>query len=170
MSLEEKKENLEISKLNIEEHQYLTFLVQGEMFAIEVLHINEIIGYGNITEIPTMQDFVKGITNIRGNVLPVIDLSLRLKLGLSEPNKRTCIIIVETIMEENRTNIGLVVDLVNQVYNIFPENIENTPTFGTKVKKDFIKGIGKSDNKFITILNLDNLLNINELSKVQAKY
>lgn len=156
-------------KFNIEEHQYLTFLLNNEMFGVDVLHIKEIIEYAMVTRVPTMQRFIKGVTNVRGNVVPVIDLSDRLSHEEGHIDKKTCIIIVETRVHNENLEIGLIVDSVNQVFDIMPESIEEAPSFGAKIRKDFIKQMGKVNDKFIAILNLENILNIDELSVIKKK-
>jgi purine-binding chemotaxis protein CheW len=161
--------NSDSKQFNIEEHQYLTFLLKNEMFGIDVLHIKEIIEYAMVTRVPTMQNFIKGVTNVRGNVVPVIDLCGRLNQGESDIDKKTCIIIVEINVNNENIEIGLIVDSVNQVYDIMPESIEESPSFGAKIRKDFIKQMGKVDDKFIVILNLENILNIDELSIINKK-
>jgi len=150
---------------NIEEHQYLTFLLCGEVFAIEILNINEIISYQPVATVPHMPDFVKGVMNIRGNVVPVVSLGKRLGLGEQPITKKSATIIIENDKDDDEDmSIGLLVDVVNEVFDILPDKIEQTPSFGTKIRSDFIKKIGKVDGKFISILNLDTILDIHDLS------
>jgi purine-binding chemotaxis protein CheW len=161
---EEKLDNSNFIE-NIEEHQYLTFLLCGEVFAIEILNINEIISYQPVATVPHMQEYVKGVMNIRGNVVPVVSLGKRLGLGEQPITKKSATIIIESNKEdEDNMSIGLLVDVVNEVFDILPDKIEQTPNFGTKIRSDFIKKIGKVDGKFISILNLDSILDINDLS------
>ncbi len=149
---------------DVEKHQYLTFLLSNEIFAIEVLKVKEIIGFGLITPVPSMPKYIEGVINVRGNVLPVISLNKRFNLKQIDTTKKTCIIIVSAILEEDMTDIGLVVDMVNQVYDILPNNIEETPLFGSSVRKDFILKIGKVNKKFISILDIDGVVNLHEIS------
>ena len=151
---------------NIEEHQYLTFLLCDEVFAIEILNINEIISYQPVATVPHMQGYIKGVMNVRGNVVPVVSLGLRLGLGEQPITKKSATIIIENSDSESEDgiSIGLLVDVVNEVFDILPDMIEQTPNFGTKIKSEFIKKIGKVDGKFISILNLDTILDINDLS------
>jgi len=151
--------------INVEQHQYLTFLLSNDIFAIEVLNVKEIIGYGIITPIPSMPSYILGVVNVRGNVLPIMSLAKRFDLELLEQTHKTCIIIVSTIIEGETLDIGLVVDMVNQVYDILPENIEPTPMYGSILRKDFIKKIGKVDRKFILILDIEGIVNLQEISK-----
>jgi purine-binding chemotaxis protein CheW len=146
-----------------EEHQHLTFVVDKETFAIAVLDIKEIIEFATITRVPQMQSYMAGVTNVRGKVIPVIDLSDRLELGASAEGNRTCI-IVETSNEGELFEVGLIVDAVDQVYAILPETTEQTPSFGTRVRKDFILRMAKIGDGFVSVLNLSILLSVDELS------
>jgi purine-binding chemotaxis protein CheW len=154
---------------DLQDHQYLTFLLEDEMFAVGVLEIREIIEYAMITKVPSMSDYIKGITNVRGNVIPVIDLPGRLGFNPIKIGKKTCIIIVEVNLENTTLEIGLLVDSVNQVYEILPQMIEEKPSFGAKIRKDFIAKMGKIEDSFIVILNLERVLNVEELSVVTTK-
>jgi purine-binding chemotaxis protein CheW len=150
---------------NIEQHQYLTFILSGEVFGVSVLSVKEIIGYGNITKVPSTKSFVFGVTNVRGNVVPVISLAERFGMPADPVTSKTCIIIVSVIIDDDATDVGIIVDRVNQVYDILPQTIEETPSFGTKIRKDFIDKIGKVDGQFISILNNETILNIEELAQ-----
>jgi len=146
-----------------EEHQYLTFSVSKETFAIAVLDTKEIIELTTITHVPQMQSFVAGVTNVRGKVIPVIDLGIRLGISDEKEENKTCI-IVETTHDNERLEVGLIIDAVDQVYAILPETTEITPNFGTRVRKEFIARMAKVGETFISILDLARLLDINELS------
>jgi purine-binding chemotaxis protein CheW len=152
-----------------EEHQYLTFIVSGETFAIAVLEIKEIIEYASITHVPQMYSYMAGVTNVRGNVIPVIDFKDRLGLGHATADNRTCI-IVETVDESETLLVGLIVETVDQVYPLPPEVRELAPNFGTRIGKDFISSMAKVNDRFITILNLSALLDVEELSKNKFAY
>jgi purine-binding chemotaxis protein CheW len=169
--MEQKEHNLDEyhqinNELILEEHQYLSFYIKQDMFAIEVLKIREIIEYDKITKVPEMKSFVKGMTNIRGNIIPVIDLSDRLSLGESEITKRTSIVVVEHIHQHTKLEIGIIVDAINQVDDIMPVNIEEAPEFGAKVAKRFIQKMGKIGHEYIAVLKIDNILDVKELSEV----
>lgn len=146
-----------------EEHQYLTFTVSKETFAIAVLDTKEIIELTTITHVPQMQEFVAGVTNVRGKVIPVIELGSRLGIDEKKEDNKTCI-IVETSHDNERLEIGLIIDAVDQVYSILPETTEVTPNFGTRVRKEFIARMAKVGETFVSILDLSRLLDINELS------
>lgn len=154
------------SRSEIDEHQYLTFYVKSEQFGIGILGIKEIIEFAVITRVPQMSNFMLGITNIRGSVVPVVDLSQRLELGESDILRRTCVVVVETKYEGELFEIGLLVDAVNQVYDIYPSDTEEAPEFGTRIRSEFIEFMGKVGSEFISILRLKSLLNISELSQI----
>lgn len=156
-------------QIKIEEHQYLTFLLQEELFAIRVLDIIEIIEYKQITRVPMMQDFIEGVTNIRGNVVPVLNLAQAFGMGLSPVTNRTCIVMVHTILGDTDTSIGLVVDLVKEVYDIMPEQMELPPPFGMHIRREYIQNIGKVQGLFIHILDLDTILSLKRLSRLKIE-
>ncbi len=161
--LEQNKENINLE--NIEEHQYLAFLLNSEKYAVEVLKVKEIIKYESITDIPFSQDYIVGVTNVRGNIIPIISLAKRFNINESSISKKTCILVITVKDEDENIDIGIVVDMVNQVFDILPSNMEEFPSLGTSISRDFIKKIGKVQNIFIPILDIDVVLNINELSK-----
>jgi purine-binding chemotaxis protein CheW len=154
---------------NIEEHQYLTFLVSGEVFGIGVLSIKEIITYSNITQVPSMKKYIDGVTNVRGNIIPVIVLAERFGFKREEITNKTCIIIVTAEHEGQSSDLGIVVDKVNQVHDILPYDTEETPNFGTKINKNFLEFIGKVNGEFVSILNNQNILDIEELASIQEQ-
>ena len=148
-----------------EEQQYLTFLLSGEMFAIGILNIKEIIEYGSLTEVPMMPDFIRGVINLRGSVVPVVDLSSRFGRHKTEVSRRTCIVIIEVQGgDESKQDIGVMVDSVSEVLEIPRSEIEPPPAFGAKIRVDFIHGMGKVAGKFVIILNADKVLSVDELS------
>lgn len=144
--------------------QYLTFFLQGDMYAIDVEGIKEIIEYGQTTKVPNMPKAVRGVTNIRGDVIPVVDLGVRLGFGEGRVDKRTSLIITEVNNEGEGIDIGLMVDSVNQVLFIPKSETEHSPSLGVKIRKEFIKEMGKIDDSFIAVLNIHTLLDIEELS------
>ncbi len=159
----------ESASKNEEGSQFLSFFLKNERFAINVAHVKEIIEYTQITCVPMMQNFLAGVTNIRGNVIPVIDLSSRLGMGLSDICKKSCIITVEMTIEDAKSEIGLVVDMVDQVYDINAEHKMQAPEFGTKIRKEFMQMMARIEDKFITILDISGVLELQELSKIRQK-
>ena len=148
-----------------QQRQYLTFMLGSEIFAIGILNIKEIIEYGQLTEVPRMPDFIRGVINLRGAVVPVIDLSSRFAKQLSTISRRTCIVIIEVLYEEEQHIVGVMVDAVNEVLEIPPEEVE-PPKIGTSVRTDFIRGMGKVDGKFVIILDVDHVLSLDEMSNL----
>ncbi|GAB1458925.1 chemotaxis protein CheW [Thauera sp.] len=148
--------------------QYLTFSLGGEVFALGILNVKEIIEFGNVTEIPMMPAFIRGVINLRGAVVPVIDLSARFGGPASTVSRRTCIVIVELGEGEERQDLGVIVDAVNEVLEIPRSEIEPPPTFGAKIRADFIQGMGKVDGRFVIILNVDRVLSPQEITMLAS--
>lgn len=144
--------------------QYLTFSLGGEVFALGILNVKEIIEFGNVTEIPMMPAFIRGVINLRGAVVPVIDLSARFGGKSSTVSRRTCIVIVEVESEDSKQDLGVIVDAVNEVLEIPRAEIEPAPSFGAKIRADFIKGMGKVDGRFVIILNVERVLSTEEIA------
>lgn len=148
---------------SLEPAQYLTFMLGGEVFAIGILVVKEIIEYQSLTEVPMMPAFVRGVINLRGAVVPVMDLQARFSRPPSPPTKRTCIVIVEVEAEGERQVIGVVVDAVNEVLDIAPADIEPPPSFGARIRSEFICGMGKVKGKFVILLDVNQVLSLEEL-------
>jgi len=149
-----------------EEGQYLTFTLGKEMFAIGILNIKEILEYGQLTSVPMMPEFIRGVINLRGAVVPVVDLGARFGDKQSDITKRTCIVIIEVTTDETSQDIGVVVDAVSEVLEIPEEEIEPAPAFGAKIRADFIAGMGKVNGKFVIILEVNKVLSVDELEMV----
>ncbi len=150
--------------LQEEEAQYLTFMLGGEMFAMGILGIKEILEYGKLTAVPLMPAFVRGVINLRGAVVPVVDLSVRFGRQLCEVTRRSCIVIVEANSEAGAQDVGLLVDAVSAVLEIPAGEIEPAPSFGAKIRADFISGMAKVNGKFVIVLNADRVLSVDEMS------
>lgn len=148
--------------------QYLTFSLAGEMFAVGILNVKEIIEYGHLTEIPMMPPFIRGVINLRGSVVPVIDLSARFGSQPTQVSRRTCIVIVEIEDSEMRQDIGIMVDAVSEVLDIPASDIEPPPSFGAKIRADFILGMGKVSGKFVILLNINKVLSIEEIASISS--
>lgn len=150
----------------VEVNQVLTFTLGDELFAIGILNIKEIIEYGQVTEIPMMPSFIRGVINLRGAVVPVIDLSARFGGSQSKVGKRTCIVIVETPTGEEgqHQDIGVVVDAVSAVLDIPPGDVEPPPAFGARLRTDFIAAMGRVDGRFVIILDVTKVLSVDELA------
>lgn len=148
--------------------QYLTFMLSSEVFAINILNIKEIIEYGQITEVPRMPGFIRGVINLRGAVVPVIDLSARFGKPSSQITRRSCIVIIEVDFEDEQHTIGVMVDAVNAVLDIEASEIEPAPTFGANIRSEFIQGMGKVEGKFVIILNVNHVLSMDEMASLAA--
>lgn len=147
-----------------EQQQYLTFMLGGETYAMGILAIKEIIEYGNLTEVPRMPDFIRGVINLRGAVVPVIDLGARFGKRATDITRRTCIVIIEVANGEGTQDIGVMVDAVNEVLEISVSEIEPAPSFGANIRADFIDGMGKINGKFVIILNIHQVLSVEEMA------
>jgi purine-binding chemotaxis protein CheW len=151
-----------------EAKQYLTFMLDGEMFSLNILCIKEIIWYSNLTEVPMMPACIRGVINLRGSVVPVMDLSNRFCKVSTPVTKSTCIVIVEvqTPNEAEHQNMGLVVDSVQAVLEIPANEIEPAPSFGAKIRADFIEGIAKVNGKFVILLNVNRVMSTEEIGQM----
>lgn len=147
--------------------KYLTFSAAGEMYAIAISAIKEIIEYRAPTDVPMMPDFMRGVINLRGRVVPVIDLSARFSRGRSDPNRRSCFVIVELRHQDQPMDIGVLVDAVSAVLEIADADIEPAPSFGVKLRADFICGMGRVGERFVILLDVDKVLSVDELSALE---
>ena len=138
--------------------QYLTFLLSNEEYAVDVLSVKEIIEYGDVTKVPGTPFHVRGVINLRGSVVPVVDLAVKLGREESPLSRRSCIVIVETGTQGERVVTGVVADAVNQVIELSPDDIEAPPAFGTGVRLHYLEGIAKVGGAFVLVLNMDSVL------------
>ena len=160
-------ENQVVKMLTDKEGKYLTFTLAEEEYGIGILKIKEIIGMMPITSVPRTPEFVKGVINLRGKVIPVIDLRLRFGMKELEYTERTCIIVVEIEGQAGTILIGIVVDAVSEVLNIKSEDMEDTPTFGAKLNTHYILGMAKMEGGVKILLDIDQVLNTEELSALE---
>jgi purine-binding chemotaxis protein CheW len=138
--------------------QYLTFQLAGEEYAIAILPVREIIGYGPLTTVPQAPPSVRGVVNLRGSVVPVIDLAVKFSLPASPLTNKTSIVILEMGHEDRKSVVGILADAVNQVVEWHADDILPVPAFGTQARVDFLRGMGKADAKFVLILDIDKVL------------
>ncbi len=143
--------------------KYLTFLLGEESYGLEILKVQEIIGMQSITRIPRTPDYVKGVINLRGKVIPVIDLRLRFGMETAEVSRKTCIIVVQVAKAETSVTMGIVVDEVSEVLEISAEEIEPAPGFGTQVETSFILGMAKTENAVKILLDIDKIMSEGEM-------
>lgn len=152
-----------IGQQKAEAGQYLTFMLGDENYALGILNIKEIIEYGALTEVPMMPDYVRGVINLRGSVVPVIDLAARFGRGYTAIAKRSGVVIVEAANDSGWQSIGIIVDAVNEVVDIAAQDIEPPPSLGSDIHPDFINGMAKRGNQFIILLNVNLVLSADEL-------
>lgn len=154
-------------KPNLAIDQYLVFPLAEDNYGLNIAYIKEIIEYLNLTEVPMVPDFIRGVLNLRGRVVPVIDLQCRFSGDISSIGKKSCILIVEAEQNDGIIEMGVLVDAVTKVVDLSPEDIEPAPSFGSKIRTDFIQGMGKIDNNFVVLLQVDKVLSIDELSIIK---
>ena len=157
-----------VSAMADREGKYLTFVLDKEEYGIGILKIKEIIGMMPVTPVPQTPDYVKGVINLRGKVIPVVDLRLRFVMDEIDYTERTCIIVVEIEGQAGIVLIGIVVDAVSEVLNIKGEEIEETPTFGTKLNTEYILGMAKMEGGVKILLDIDQILTNQEIESVRA--
>lgn len=146
--------------------QYLTFLIGVEVYGISILDVKEIIEIANVTRVPLTPDYIHGVINLRGNVVPVIDLSARLRHWRSEVGKRSCIVLVAVVSPSGSQLLGVLVDEVKEILEIPPAHIQPAPSFGTEIQTDFIQAMAEVDGEFIILLAVDRVLSLEELSRL----
>jgi purine-binding chemotaxis protein CheW len=149
--------------------QYLTFALGEEVFAMDIRTVREIIQHGAMTVVPLMPQFVRGVINLRGAVVPVIDLQSRFGRATTVVGKKTCIIIFDASRGGEKTELGLMVDAVSEVIEILPDQIEPPPQFGTSIQREFIRGMGKVYGEFIVILEPERALDIDDMAQLVEK-
>lgn len=149
---------VEAREIDSASNQYLSFQVNGQMLAVEILKIKEIIELGRVTVMPMMQQCISGVINLRGSVVPVVDLSARFGQGKTDINRRTCIVILESSRLEDTQVVGFMVEAVSAVVCIDSESIAQPPQFGVGLQTGFLRGIGKVDDEFVLLLNVERLL------------
>jgi purine-binding chemotaxis protein CheW len=152
-----------------ESSQYLTFNLGDEVFAMDIRTVREIIQHAAMTIVPLMPPFVRGVINLRGAVVPVIDLQSRFGRARAQIGKKTCIVIFDASRDNEKMELGLMVDAVSEVIEIAPSQIEPAPQFGSSIQRDYIHGLGKVDGKFIVILDPDHALNIDDMALLVDK-
>lgn len=152
----------------METTQYLTFELDNEVFALDIGQVREVLDFTTLTRVPRTPEFMRGVINLRGSVVPVVDLRLKFGMSRTEKTVNTCVIIVEVTLDGETTILGALADSVQEVLDLGPDHIEPAPKIGTRLNTEFIKGMGKRDNKFIIILDIDKVFSISEIAMVQA--
>lgn len=145
---------------------YLSFLLGKDLFGIQVSEIREVIEYKQVFKIPRVPDYIKGVINLRGEVVPIIDLHSRFYKTISTVSDTTSIVVVEIDDENHKIPIGVMIDSVKAVTELYENKIEAVPEIGSRIRSDFIEGIGKLEEQFVLLLKVQNILNIDELSNI----
>jgi len=150
-----------------ETRQYLTFQLAEEVFALEVAKVREVLDFTTITKIPRTPEFMRGVINLRGSVVPVVDLRLGFGMTRTERTVKTCIIVVEVSLGGENLVVGALADSVEEVIDIEPDQIQPAPQIGTSVRTDFIKGMGRRDSGFVMILDIDRVFSVEDLDSLK---
>jgi purine-binding chemotaxis protein CheW len=150
-------------KNTADQTQYLTFHIAGEEYAVGILRVKEIITYGTLTTVPQTPQSIRGVINLRGSVVPVVDLAVRFGFPASPVTNRTCIVIVELNLAAEQTVMGIMADSVSEVVELIADDILPAPPFGTHVTTDFLRGMGKAAAKFVLILDIDKVLSAGDM-------
>lgn len=151
-----------------EQSQYLGFHIAGEEYAIGILRVREILEYDIVTRVPTTPRSIRGVINLRGSVVPVVDLAVKLGLSESVVTKRSCVVVVEMVLEGERTVMGLLADAVTQVFDLPATEIEPPPPFGTRIRVECLLGMGRAGKKFVLLLDIDRLLSTDDVTAAQT--
>lgn len=151
-----------------EAKQYLTFQLGEEVFALDVHKVREVLDFTSITKIPRTPEFMRGVINLRGSVVPVVDLRLSFGMAATQKTVNTCIIVVEVDLEGETAVIGALADSVEEVIDLEPENIQPAPRIGASLRTDFIKGMGARDSGFVMILDIDRVFSAEDLAALEA--
>lgn len=151
-----------------ETRQYLTFKLDNEVFALDVATVREVLDFTTVTKIPKTPEFMRGVINLRGSVVPVVDLRLAFGMSATEKTVNTCIIVMEVRLEGETTIIGALADSVEEVIDLEPEQIESAPKLGTSIRTDFIQGMGKRENRFLMILDIDRVFSADQLLELRS--
>jgi len=152
----------------METTQYLTFKLGEEMFALDIAKVREVLDFTTVTRVPRTPEFMRGVINLRGSVVPVVDLRLKFGMTRTESSVNTCIIITEVIVDGDRTVLGALADSVQEVIDLVPGDVSPAPRIGTRINTEFIQGMGKRDDRFIILLDIDRVFSTDELALVQA--
>ena len=151
-----------------EQSQYLGFHIAGEEYAIGILRVREILEYDVVTRVPTTPRSIRGVINLRGSVVPVVDLAVKLGLSESVVTKRSCVVVVEMVLEGERTVMGLLADAVTQVFDLPATEIQPPPPFGTRIRVECLLGMGRAGKKFVLLLDIDRLLSTDDVAAAQT--
>jgi purine-binding chemotaxis protein CheW len=167
IDFEEDVEHQEAGEAEV--HHYLSFLLSDETYGVDIVRIKEILEFPSITKVPMVPDYISGVINLRGNVVPVINLARRFDKPAKEITKRSCILIIEIKQDDIPLDIGVRVEAVNEVLTIAETELEPAPAFGVRIKSEYIRHMGRIGKEFVVLLDVDKVLNINELSMFEIQ-
>ena len=160
---------VDLGNMNENEQQFLTFMLAGEEYGVDILRVQEIKGWDTVTQIPNTPDYIRGVINIRGTIVPIIDLRLRFGLDYLDYSSITVVIVLKVHSENGKIRtMGIVVDGVSDVYNINNEEIKPSPDFGVAVDTEFVKGLSTVNEKMVILLDIDHMCNSNELAIIDS--
>jgi purine-binding chemotaxis protein CheW len=151
-----------------ETKQYLTFQLGEEVFGLDVSHVREILEFTSVTKVPRTPEYMRGVINLRGSVVPVVDMRLKFGLSLTEKTVNTCVVVMEVFFEDEKVIMGALVDSVQEVFELEPEHIEPAPRIGTHLRTEFIKGMGKREDQFVILLDIDKIFSSEDLAGTQG--
>jgi len=160
--MEEQMETIGVSTTT----QYLTFTLDEELFALDIAKVREVLDFTTVTRVPKTPDYMRGVINLRGSVVPVVDMRLKLGLPATEKTVNSCIIIVEVVIDQDRVILGALADAVQEVLELEPDQIEATPRIGSKLNIDFIRGMGRRNDQFIIMLDVDRVFSEESLAEL----
>jgi len=152
----------------LEVAQYLTFKLDDEIFALDISKVREVLDYTTVTKVPNTPAFMRGVINVRGSVIPVVDVKLKFGMAITEKSVNTCIIILEVVVDGETLVVGALADSVEEVIDLDSGHIEPAPRIGTRLRTDFIKGMGKQNERFIILLDMDKVFSSDELAQVRT--
>jgi len=158
------------SEPEAEARQYLTFTLGEDVYGVAIGKVREIVEFHTLTQIPLMPGFLRGVTNLRGAVIPVVDLLSRFGHGLTEIGRRTCIVIVEVDIGDDKSPLGIIVNAVNEVVPVDPSKIESRPAFGSKIRADFVEALLNLGERFVIALDVQQTLSVDEMSEIAARW
>jgi purine-binding chemotaxis protein CheW len=153
---------------SMEPTQYLTFKLEDEVFAVDISKVREVLDFTTVTKVPRTPEFMRGVINLRGSVVPVVDLRLKFGLAKTEKTVNTCIIITEVSVDNETAVLGVLADSVQEVMDLEPGQIEPAPKIGTRLKTEFIKGMGKQNENFIILLDIDKVFSSEDITLAQS--
>jgi len=149
--------------------QYLTFMLGDEVYALDIGKVREVLDFTTVTKVPRTPDFMRGVINLRGSVVPVVDLRLKFGMSATQKTVNTCVIITEVTVDNDTTVLGALADSVQEVIDLAPADISSAPKIGTRLRTEFIRGMGKRDDRFLIILDIDKVFLTDELAMVRQE-